>query len=159
MNYINVLQIIEDFANQHPGVKRFKSDTLDRIEDFTNHDEDFPLLYAVLNNVMKIKTLAEYNADVYSFNVYCLTARIDINLERDNKLVLNQTNRNLSLTYSILCDLIDYLDNQDDNDVYIDYSLISNPVNNITKDRLQGVYITIQIQVTGDNCIFNDNIS
>jgi hypothetical protein len=40
MNYINVLQIIEDFANQHPGVKRFKSDTLDRIEDFTNHDED-----------------------------------------------------------------------------------------------------------------------
>lgn len=159
MNYINVLQIIEDFANQHPGVKRFKSDTLDRIEDFTNNGEDFPLLYAVLNNVMKIKTLAEYNADVYSFNVYALTARIDIELQRDNKTILNQTNRNLSLTYGILSDMVDYLDAQDINDVYIDYSLISNPVNNITKDRLQGVYITIQIQVTKDNCLFNDNIS
>lgn len=154
MNYINVIQIIETFADLHPGVKRFKSDTLDRIEDFTNHGEDFPLLYMVLNNISKLKTLSEYTADVYSFNIYALTPRIDIDLDLDNKVLLNQTNRNLSLTYGILTDLINYLDNLDYNDIYIDYSLISNPVNNITKDRLQGVYLTVQIQVSTDNCSF-----
>lgn len=146
MNIKSIVRLIDNFANQHINVKRFKFDTLDRMPDFTGYNEAYPVLYAVLTNLNKYNTNS-YNYIVYTLNIYCVVPRYDVIPKEDNIIDLNQTLNNTDITSHILNDLINYLDDQDDNNIFVESGVML-PINNYTNTDVQGLMMTFNIEVS-----------
>lgn len=142
----SIVRLIDNFARQHMNVKRFKFDTLDRMPDFTGYAEAYPVLYAVLTNLNKYNTNS-YNYLVYTLNIYCGVPRFDIIPKEDNDIELNQTLNNMDIASHILNDLVNYLDEQDENNIFVESGVMI-PINNYTNTDVQGLMMTFNIEVS-----------
>lgn len=137
MNYINIIEMFANYANLHPGLKRFRSDTLDIISSFTIENESFPIMYVTFEGATVNKNDAGYKYITWTFNTYILTTKIDLPVEETNNILLNVTNNNTNDTQRILNDLFYTLSEEDDID--ISSSMSSNYINNYTTSKLSGV--------------------
>lgn len=150
MNYVNIIQLFNQFAVKHKMVKRFRSDNLSQLPDFTNEKESFPILYVVPINNIKKNYGNGYRSTQYIFNVYCAVPIIQLDTNENNNILLNQTNLNLQLTSQILNDMFASMYDLDEFDVL--YDLMTYPISNYGNSSLQGMYTNITIEVP-DNSI------
>lgn len=159
MNYINIITVFEEFKQQNLLLQRFRSDTLDRINNFSNESELFPILYAVPISVTDfINHQVNYSYKIYNFNLYCLVKRVEVVDDEDlpedfENIFDNQTNINLNHTEKILIDLISFIRNYNESDG-IEIGMVSQliPINNFGVDKLQGYRINININIDLDLC-------
>lgn len=137
MNYTNIIQLFEQFADKHLMVQRFKSDSYDKLSDFSNESESFPILYVIPQLSTPVKTVNGYNLIRSTFQVYCLVPRIDLIPTEDDVILLNQTNNNINICTKIITDLYYSLDRLDEIDIVGDVNVTV--ANNVGTDYLQGV--------------------
>ena len=148
MTYKEIIEDFESFANNHPDVAKFKSDTLDRMDDFSNSNEVFPMLYIAPISSNPLFYDSGYKATNYSFRVFSLVPRIDLEeVEKDNILNLNQTTTNLNQCAMILQHFRLYLDNK-----YDDVVFNLQPLNEFSIDRLQGWSADFSFEVANTEC-------
>lgn len=150
MNYVNIITLLDNFSNIHIDVKRFKSDTLDKLSDTSNMSESFPLLYAVPINQKVSKNVNQYKSNEFIFDIYCLVPKIYLETEEDDVVLLNQTNNNLNQTQKILSDLYYYFEDTEGLEFLQDVNLT--PVNNYTSDVLQGWYGRFYFSTDVEEC-------
>lgn len=148
--YIQLLQIIENFASEHKEVRRFKSDFLEQLQNFSTTGDSFPILYVVPNS--SAFNISIYNeTNLFTVNIYALDL---INEDRTNvNTILNTTNL-------ILNDL--HLFFKDAEIMGIDLISVSNvtPVNNYLMDVATGWYMTMTFEVDSHSVCeipFNDS--
>lgn len=117
MTYKELIEKFELFANSHVDISRFKCDTLDRMDNFSNESERFPLFYiAPINSVQNFYN-TNYKSISYSFRAFFLVPRIDLeNTKLDNNINLNQTTTNLNQCEMIMRHFTLFLDNNFDKD-------------------------------------------
>lgn len=149
MNYMNVIHYFADFANNDLRINKFGSDTLDKLPNFADKDEKFPLLYVVPINQYKINNVNGYKANRFIFNIYCLSPIIQI-FESDESVNTNQTSININETFTILSDLYTKMEESNMFDFITD--IVAYPINNYANNSLQGVYATFTFDVEDVRC-------
>ncbi len=132
-NYNTIINTLNQFANAHLSLKRFKVSFFDQMDPFTSSDNSFPILYVIPNDVS-----FQENIDVISFRVYCVDL---LQKDRSNEqTVLNQT-------LLIQRDLTNWL-RQSDNDLNILNNPRAIPINNFGTDFTVGWYVDFEIEAT-----------
>lgn len=133
-NYLTVINAIDTFCVNHANIHRFKSSFFEQMDDFSTSGNSFPIFYSVPNDIAM-----EENIDVMSFRIYCL----DI-LQKDRvneEAILNSTYQNLR-------DLVNWLRNDEYNDLNVLNSPRAIPVNNFLVDFTTGWYIDVELEVS-----------
>jgi hypothetical protein len=87
--YIQLVTFINDFAEQHIGVHRFKAEASEQLPNFSNEGEAFPILF-----MTPLATQFQSNVDSFTVRIYCLDLiqadRANINqIWSDTNLILN----------------------------------------------------------------------
>lgn len=151
MKYTQIVQLLEQFANKHKDVQRFKADTLDRLPDFEMESEAFPIIYAVPTIPYSgVNSTSGYKYKRYTFDIHCLVPRIDTDdTDLDNVILLNQTTANINQTSQILFDLYEAVDALFEIEMPFDVTLT--PVNNYANSKLQGVRGTFTFEVDSED--------
>ena len=133
-NFNQVVDALNQFANAHLTVKRFKTSFFEQIDNFATAENSFPILYAVPGDVT-----FEDNVDVMSFRVYC----VDI-LQKDRsneQSILNET-------LLVLRDLINWIretSTLDLNTVGIPRAV---PINNFLTEFTVGFYVDLAVETS-----------
>jgi hypothetical protein len=86
-NYLTVVANLQSFANAHMQIQRFKSSYLSKIEGFAKEDREFPIMYAIPNQIT-----AQRYTNIYSFRVYILDKT---NNAGDNEIAILNTGENI----------------------------------------------------------------
>ena len=148
MKYKDIIREFEIFANVHPDVAKFKSDTVDRLDNFSNENEVFPMLYVSPISNVPIIYPSEYSATIFSFRAFVLVPRIDLEeIALDNDINLNQTNTNLEQCQLIINHFKTHL-----NKIIEELSFGAQPLNEFGIDRLQGWSLDFDIEVPTSDC-------
>ena len=132
-NYNSIIDKLNQFANAHLSLKRFKVSFFDQMDPFTSDDNTFPILYVVPNEVS-----FQDNIDVISFRVYCVDI---LQKDRSNEQVI------LNETLLILRDLTNWLRDAD-NDLNILNTPRAIPVNNFGGDFTTGWFTDFEIEAS-----------
>lgn len=130
-NYNSIIDKLNQFANAHLSLKRFKVSFFDQMDPFTSDDNTFPILYVVPNEVS-----FQDNIDVISFRVYCVDI---LQKDRSNEQVI------LNETLLILRDLTNWL-RESNNDLNILNTPRAIPVNNFGSDFTTGWFTDFEIE-------------
>lgn len=86
-SYEIIINNLETFISNHLEIKRFKTGYLSKIEQFSNEDRTFPILYCV-----PVSILNRRYVNIYGFNIYILD-KTDNN--QDNEISLLNTGQNI----------------------------------------------------------------
>ena len=134
--YLKVLQILESFASAHLQVLRFKSDFLEQLQNFSNEEETFPIMWvAPQNGVLSDNDFTHMNR--FTLTVYAL------DLIQEDRANINVILNNTSL---ILNDLQLFLKQDIPGIEVINVSTIT-PINNYLMDRVAGWQMTLTVEV------------
>jgi hypothetical protein len=134
--YLKVLQILESFASAHLQVLRFKSDFLEQLQNFSNEDETFPIMWVTpQNGVLSDNDFTHMNR--FTLTVYAL------DLIQEDRANINPVLNNTSL---ILNDLQLWLKQDIPGIEVITVSTIT-PINNYLMDRVAGWQMTLTVEV------------
>lgn len=133
MNYINIINMFKNFAISHPGIRRFRSDTQDMISNFVIENESFPVMYVTYLNSTTNSNDNYYKYRNWTFNVYILVPKIDLETSENDDILLNVTNNNINDTLRIIDDLFFKLQDEESIDnVTISHSYVNNYTSSVT---------------------------
>jgi hypothetical protein len=130
-SYITIINALNQFADNHLSVQRFKTSFFEQIDNFSSADNTFPILYAVPSDV----TFDQY-VDRLFFRVYCVDI---LQKDRSNESAI------LNDTLLTLRDLYNWLKIAD-NGLNVLSTARAIPVNNFLVDYTAGWYIDIEIE-------------
>lgn len=140
-SYNTLINTLQQFAQHHLGVQRFKTSFFEQFDNFSTGDNNFPILYVVPQDVTMLEEV-----DSLFIRVYC----VDI-LQKDRsneQFILNDT-------LLILRDLINWIRQ----DATVNYNVLNNPraipVNNFLVDFTTGWYVDIELESEsyGNDCV------
>lgn len=147
ISYIEIINVIEEFASNHLQIRRFGADYIDQVTNFAGEDDSYPILYVAPDS-----TNPKRNSKSITFNVYCYDLLLE---DRSNAMTI------YSDCELIISDLTTYLRDSDYN-----IQLLSDPttqsINNDLLDSAVGVFATFNIDVDSISLCeipFNDNFT
>lgn len=135
-SYSTIINALNQFADNHLSVKRFKTSFFDQFNTFSSNDNTFPILYAVPNDV----SMDEY-IDRYSIRIYCVDI---LQKDRSNEAAI------LNDTLWVLRDLRNWL-NISDNNLNILNNPRAIPVNNFLTEFTVGWYLDFEIEANAES--------
>lgn len=135
-SFITIKNALEQFAENHLSVRRFKTSFFEQIDNFSSSDNTFPILYAIPSDV----TFDQY-VNRYFFRVYCVDV---LQKDRSNESAI------LNDTLLILRDLYNWL-KISDNGLNTLSTSRAIPVNNFLVDYTTGWYIDIEVEATAES--------
>lgn len=140
-SYNTLINTLQQFAQHHLGVQRFKTSFFEQLDNFSTGDNNFPILYVVPQDITMLG-----DVDSLFIRVYC----VDI-LQKDRtneQFILNDT-------LLILRDLTNWIRQ----DATVNYNILNNPravpVNNFLVDFTTGWYMDIELESEsyGNDCV------
>lgn len=131
-NYNTIVDNLNQFAQNHLSLKRFKCSFFEQFDNFSDSDNVFPILYAVPNDVS-----FDNNIDSFSFRIYCVDI---LQKDRSNESAI------LNETLLILRDLTNWLRDSNNNELNILNTPRANPVNNFLTTFTTGWYMDVEIE-------------
>jgi hypothetical protein len=135
-SYSTIINSLNQFADNHLSVRRFKTSFFDQFNSFSSDDNTFPILYAIPNDV----SMDEY-IDRYSFRIYCVDI---LQKDRSNEATI------LNDTLWVLRDLSNWL-RVSDNQLNILNNPRAIPVNSFLTEFTVGWYIDFEIEANGES--------
>lgn len=123
-NYQTITNILEQFAANHLAVKRFQASFEDQLDQFADNDAQWPILYAVPQDISMVA-----DTDQYRFRIYSLAQTQDD--RSDEKSALTHTEL-------ILRDLTNWLRYNLGNDLVLLNDPVIRPLNYISTEGLMG---------------------
>lgn len=134
VSYINLLQELELFSNNHLQVKRFGSDFAEQMENYATETEQYPILYVVPTSTIPLENTTNYNVTIYCWDI----------IQKDRANI----NTILSDTNLILCDLYKYFTDGNSPDyISILNTQTLTPMNNALLDYCAGWQMNITFEV------------
>lgn len=130
-SYTTIKNALEQFAENHLSVRRFKTSFFEQIDNFSSSDNTFPILYAIPSDV----TFDQY-VNRYFFRIYCVDI---LQKDRSNESAI------LNDTLLVLRDLYNWL-KISDNGLNTLSTSRAIPVNNFLVDFTAGWYIDIEVE-------------
>lgn len=130
-SYITIKNALEQFADNHLSLRRFKTSFFEQIDNFSSGDNTFPILYAIPSDV----TFDEYT-NRFFFRVYIVDV---LQKDRSNESAI------LNDTLLILRDLYNWL-KISDNGLNVLSTSRAIPVNNFLVDYTTGWYLDVEIE-------------
>jgi hypothetical protein len=147
-SYITVKNALEQFAENHLVIKRFKTSFFEQIDNFSTADNTFPILYVVPSDV----TFEQYT-DRFFFRIYCVDI---LQKDRSNESAI------LNDTLLTLRDLYNWLKIAD-NGLNVLSTARAIPVNNFLVDYTAGWYLDVEVEglAESNDCSipFTDNFT
>ena len=140
-SYNTLINTLQQFAQHHLGVQRFKTSFFEQFDNFSTGDNNFPILYVVPQDVTMLEEV-----DSLFIRVYCVDI---LQKDRSNEQPI------LNDTLLILRDLINWIRQ----DATVNYNVLNNPraipVNNFLVDYTVGWYIDIELESEsyGNDCV------
>lgn len=135
-SYTTIKNALEQFAENHLSVRRFKTSFFEQIDNFSSSDNTFPILYAIPSDV----TFDQY-VNRYFFRIYCVDI---LQKDRSNESAI------LNDTLLVLRDLYNWLKIADNGLNTLSTSRAI-PVNNFLVDYTAGWYIDIEVEGTAES--------
>ena len=131
-SYINLLSLIESFADAHLQVRRFGSDFHEQIDGFATREDSFPVLYVTLSDSVIGENTTQHTLVIYCFDL------LQQGRENVNYLV--------SDTELIMKDLFLWIRDSDDTDsVEVIGDATTLPMNNYLLDDAVGHSMTVTL--------------
>jgi hypothetical protein len=139
-SYNELIDFINDFANNHLQIKSFGEGTRAMLNTYTTENENFPLLFVELLSHTMNQWVQQFRV-----RIYCIDA---MNKDLSNRRDI------ISDTIQIVNDLYKYINNELTNDWNIIGQPSTFPVTNITPEVFTGVFTEYLIEVTlnPNNC-------
>jgi hypothetical protein len=132
-SYIQLINKIRDFYDDHLQVYRFGSDFEEQLDNFCSENEKYPLIYVSVLTASTTDYLGSFTLEIKCLDV----------IEKDRSNI----NAILNTTHLILSDLYRHLYNGNDLSIYAPNGATYEPMNNAFCDFLAGFRMTIDIEV------------
>lgn len=132
-NYNTLTNAIEQFANAHKVIKRFKISFLEQFGNFSTADNLFPILFAIPTDVVMLNYV-----DHFSLRMYC----VDI-LQKDRsneKTIINNTQL-------VLRDFKNWIELEESHGLSVINNPVAVPVNNYLMEDAVGWYMDMTIEL------------
>jgi hypothetical protein len=147
-SFITVKNALEQFAENHLVIKRFKTSFFEQIDNFSSADNTFPILYVIPSDV----TFEQYT-DRFFFRIYCVDV---LQKDRSNESAI------LNDTLLTLRDLYNWLKIAD-NGLNVLSTARAIPINNFLVDYTAGWYLDVEVEglAESNDCSipFSDNFT